>query len=447
MLEILILAFIALSATLIAARRPASIFVALIVIAPYYGLTKQLLSADSLLIAWKDVLLAGLLAGVFLRLHGKLKCPAALAIFLGYCAVSACIPADWQIGLLGFRATCQWMLLAVAASSLRDASLAVKAGRALIASGTIVAAVYIVERVFFHTQDQIALNLGIRSEDRWRYNMVLERFSLIYGNPNAIAVFLVICVCFAFGWYLTSQSSKGRTLLLLCGGLCLSGVLFTASRGAIAALAVALLVIAFGASKKARRLVLVAALGLGAVLVQPEMLTRRLNDTTTQGFLSSYRYQAWIGTLDRAASSRQLLILGSGLGTYGGYVSDRAGLSDVITENQYLKVLGEQGAIGLLLLLMVVVRLRRRGAEIHTKSGTAVPAAIIAVLVYCLMGNILDGLVVAVPFWILVGIRLTALRRPVPVRVTVRNPTRRYSPPFSFPAVTPIYSPEQRQRG
>ena len=91
MLELLILALIALAATVIAARYPAAIFVVLIVIAPYYGFTKQLLDADSLLIAWKDVLLAGLLAGVFLRLHGRLKCPAVFAIFLAYCAVSACI--------------------------------------------------------------------------------------------------------------------------------------------------------------------------------------------------------------------------------------------------------------------------------------------------------------------------------------------------------------------
>jgi len=68
MLELLILAVIAVAATLIAARYPAAIFVVLIVIAPYYGFTKQLLDPDSLLIAWKDVLLAGLLAGVFLRL-------------------------------------------------------------------------------------------------------------------------------------------------------------------------------------------------------------------------------------------------------------------------------------------------------------------------------------------------------------------------------------------
>jgi len=33
----------------------------------------------------------------------------------------------------------------------------------------------------------------------------------------------------------------------------------------------------------------------------------------------------------------------------------------------------------------------------------AVPAAIAAVLTYCLLGNILDGLIVAVPFWIIVG--------------------------------------------
>src|SRR5206468_1503837 len=148
------------------------------------------------------------LAGIFLRLNGRFRCPVALTVFLAYCAVTACIPADWSIGMLGFRATCQWMLLALAASSLRDPSLVVKVGKALICSGTVASVLYIVERSFFHNQDEIALAMGIHAEDRWRYNMVLDRFSLIYGNPNALAVFLVICACFAFGWYLSQKSGK-----------------------------------------------------------------------------------------------------------------------------------------------------------------------------------------------------------------------------------------------
>lgn len=420
MTDILILTLLAVIAVLAACRWPQAIFVLLIVTAPYYGFTKQFLDPDSILMAWKDVLLASLLAGIFLRLNGRLRCPAALGVFLAYCAVTAAIPADWQIGLLGFRATCQWMLLAMAAASLRDPSLVGKIGKALIGSGTVVSVVYLVERSFFHNQDSIALAMGIRSEDRWRYNMVLDRFSLIYGNPNALAVFLVICACFAFGWYLSQNSGKWRSLLLVSGGLCVAAVLFTASRGAIPALLVALFVLGRGASKKARRVVLVAALGCSVFLVQPDLLTKRLNETSA-GFTSSYRYQAWTGTIDRALSSYQLLTVGSGLGTYGGYVSDRSGLSDVITENQYLKVLGEQGLLGLILLLSLVWRMRKPGAEIRSKGETAVPAAVAAVLTYCLLGNILDGMIVAVPFWILVGIRLTALPRRHPAVAPFRT--------------------------
>ena len=168
MLEILILGSIAAAALAIGCRKPVALFVFLIVAAPYYGPTRLMLSADSLLVAWKDVLLAGLLAGIFLRLHGRLRCPVSLTILLTYCVVSACIPGDWQTGALGFRATCQWMLLAVAASSLRDPSLVRKValGARLVRNrrGN---RLYRGAR-FYHNPDQIAASMGIRAEDRWR---------------------------------------------------------------------------------------------------------------------------------------------------------------------------------------------------------------------------------------------------------------------------------------
>src|SRR4051812_10197227 len=276
MLEILILGSIALGAMAIACRKPVSLFVFLIVAGPYYGPTKLMLNPDSFLVAWKDVLLAGLLAGIFLRLHGRLRCPIALTVLLIYCVVSACIPGDWQVGVLGFRATCQWMLLAVAASSLRDPSLIRKVGWALIWSGTFAAIVYIVERTFYNNQEQIAVSMGIRAEDRWRYSIVLERFSLIYGNPNSFAVFLVICACFAFAWYLGERSGRMRSLTMICGAVCAAGVLLTASRGALAALIAGIIIVGQEGTKKFRRVVLAGALACSVLIFQPELLTKRL---------------------------------------------------------------------------------------------------------------------------------------------------------------------------
>src|SRR5947208_3025536 len=250
------------------------------------------------------------------------------------------------------------MLLAVAASSLRDPSLIRRVGWALIWSGTFAATVYIVERTFYNNQDQIAASMGIRVEDRWRYSIVLERFSLIYGNPNSFAVFLVICACFAFAWYLGERSGKMRSLTMICGSLCTAGVLLTASRGALAALIVGIIIVGQEGTKKFRRVVLAGALACSVLIFQPELLTKRLHETDSGKFFSSYRYQVWTSTLERAVSSPQLLLVGSGLGTYGGYVSDTRGTSDVITENQFLKILGEQGIAGLLLMMLLIWRLR-----------------------------------------------------------------------------------------
>jgi hypothetical protein len=144
-------------------------------------------------------------------------------------------------------------------------------------------------------------------------------------------------------------------------------------------------------------------------VLQPELLTQRLQDTSSDKFFSSYRYQVWASTLERAVSSPQLLLIGSGLGTYGGYVSELKGTSDVITENQFLKILGEQGLAGLAVMILLIWRLRTPGVEAGVNGSVAVPAAIAAVLTYCLFGNILDGLIVAVPFWTIAGLRLGEL--------------------------------------
>jgi hypothetical protein len=407
MLEIVFLGLLATAAIALACRKPVALFLILIVAGPYYGVTKLMLNPDSFLLAWKDVLLASLLIGIFLRLNGRLRCPVILTVLLIYCVVSAAIPGDWETGVLGFRATCQWMLLAVAASSLRDASLVRHAGRALIWSGTFAAIVYMIERLFYHNQDQIAASMGIRGEDQWRYNLVLERFSLIYGNPNSFAVFLILCACFAFAWYLNERAGRVRTLAMVCGGVCVAGVLFTASRGAIAALVVAVVLISRKGTKMFRRIVLVGALAGSVFVIQPELLTQRLQDTNSDKFFSSYRYEAWVATVERAVSSPQLLLVGSGLGTFGGYVSDMKGTSDIITENQFFKILGEQGVMGLLLMLGLIWRFRKSGVEAGSEGSIAVPAALAAVLTYAMLGNILDGLIVAVPFWIIAGVRIS----------------------------------------
>jgi hypothetical protein len=302
------------------------------------------------------------------------------------------------------------MLLAVAASSLEDPALLHKVGRALVWSGALAAVVYIAERLFYHNQDQIAASMGIRGEDRWRYNMVLDRFSLIYGNPNSFAVFLVICACFAFAWYMSERAGRMRSLAMTCGGVSVAGVLFTASRGALAALLVALVMVGRKGTRKFRRIVLAVALVSSVFVIQPDLLTQRLQETSSDKVFDSYRFQVWIGTLERAVSSPQLFLVGSGLGTYGGYVSDARGTSDVITENQFFKILGEQGVLGLALMFALMWRLRTPGAEAGTDGAVAAPAAIAAVLTYCLLGNILDGLIVAVPFWTIAGVRLGQAR-------------------------------------
>jgi hypothetical protein len=102
-------------------------------------------------------------------------------------------------------------------------------------------------------------------------------------------------------------------------------------------------------------------------------------------------------------------------GTYGGCVSDAKGTSDVITENQFFKILGEQGVLGLVLMFAMIRRLRTPGSEAGSEAGSsgsvAVPASIAAVLTYCLLGNILDGRIVAVPFWTIAGMRMAEPRR------------------------------------
>jgi hypothetical protein len=143
------------------------------------------------------------------------------------------------------------------------------------------------------------------------------------------------------------------------------------------------------------------------------LLVNRLRDLGGQdSFINSYRYQSWSRTMRRSVSSPSLLVAGSGLGTYGGYVSLQLGYSEIITENQYLKILGEEGLVGLSLFLLVIgCTLLRHGPKIDRLEsifpGTAV--CLVIPLLYLFVGNMLDGMTVAMWFWTIVGLRLSGL--------------------------------------
>ena len=189
-----------------------------------------------------------------------------------------------------------------------------------------------------------------------------------YAGINGFAAFECVLALFLLGYYNSRLSPllKAFVLLALVGSI--YGVLFAFSRGAYLALAAG--VVLMGLLHKRSFLIVGVAAALIAVMALPAV-RERINGTYVQSEGSSDT------TLESSAQERVIIWqdalelikaspwVGSGFDTYR-YMHRSLGYGD--THNYYLKVLVEQGVLGLMLFLAVVWRMFLQGYELFRRT-------------------------------------------------------------------------------
>jgi len=184
------------------------------------------------------------------------------------------------------------------------------------------------------------------------------RFQAFLFNPNHLALMLVIGIPIA--WHLANQEDYIKVTWLnhFYVPIALLAVILTASRGAVLALIVALLIIPFTLPLSSNYRIITLAVTLvvsiyALTTIVPEYSWQRLASISTelQGGSFGYRLDIWE---EGVKLYSQHPVLGVGAGTFSWWMEKMLGTS-LTAHNTFLSILVERGLVGFGLLFALIL--------------------------------------------------------------------------------------------
>ena len=332
--------------------------------------------------------------------------PLDLPVFFFLCMCVALLLIRMRlvgINITGFRATAQYLLwFFLATRLLRNDKQCQLLYRTMIA----VAAVIALHGIY---QYIVAAPIPEHWTDHAE-TAVRTRVYSIFGSPNIMGDFMVLFAPMTVGLAYSVKNKIGKLVLWGAAAcMCLS-CLFTMSRGAWVAMAVAVLVYALLAD---RRLLALMAVALVAALFVP-FVANRLTYVFTNDFAESTarggRAVRWAQTMEYLYKDNP--VFGMGFGMFGGAVAMQNKVSTWMeyfyTDNYYIKILAENGYVGLVSFLLMMAGLlwtglrgwfRQRQSKVRSPLCAGMLAGLSGVLVHCYFENIFEEPYMAVCFW------------------------------------------------
>lgn len=246
---------------------------------------------------------------------------------------------------------------------------------------------------------------------------VRTRVYSIFNNPNVMGAYMALFAPMAIGAAYASEDTATKVFYWFCGICMCFACLFTMSRGAWLALAIAAVVFSIAVDRKLFFLLLAGGI---ASCFLPFVRSRIGYLFTTEFALSnarggrSVRWETAMGYLDQYDS----WTLGLGYGIYGGAVAEnnqfRPELVYMYVDNYYIKILVENGIIGLGALLTMLGGLFWNGTRACAKANRNKPlcvgmlAGLIAVLVQSLFESLWEVPYIMAIFFAVAGMLIFA---------------------------------------
>jgi O-antigen ligase len=191
-----------------------------------------------------------------------------------------------------------------------------------------------------------------------RVGSAMRRFSAGGADANSLAMTLALALPMA--WYLSLTTDRPM-LRWVCRAYVPVGLFaaaLTGSRGGMIAMMVALLVVPLTMKLSPRRLMAaILLLGLSGALVMayvPDTLIERLSSTgqSLEGGSYGGRFKFWVAGVH--AFTRQPL-MGYGVGGFVSAITPELGSQALVAHNSFLSVLVEEGLVGLILYLSMLL--------------------------------------------------------------------------------------------
>lgn len=311
---------------------------------------------------WADAVLAGAVGIAMLRMRLRIEFELppflmALGVFLVWSCLSVLASADPLTAIAEIK---EWMAAWVA--GLLAAQYASNAARARFVLGAVAASGALLSAhmawVAFHAPMGPVLTI------------VMKQVDLPWGRTNYLAGILILQLPLAVGLASTTASARARAGWVLVALACATGIVLSASKGAIVAL-VAALIVAYGFGGRATR----AAFAGVAVLCVTGALVFTMGPLK---HVLEYRLQR--SALDYSIGERLDLyrlawdeftrhpLLGIGLNNFSVSAHRLTGV-DTVPHNLELGFLAELGLVGLLLTLAGLAALLRLGWRARKSMG------------------------------------------------------------------------------
>ena len=332
-----------------------------------------------------------------------------VAIFLTVCFVLLCVVCPYlSIQIAGFRATCQYLLWFYLVTRLiRNDRDCMTLYLTLVALSFVLSLHGIYQYI---TKAPMPASWVAQAE-----TAVRTRVYSIFGSPNIMGDFMVMFVPMTAALAYYAEKPKYKVLAWVAAFSMCFACLFTMSRGAWVAMALAIVLFILLVD---RRLFLPLAAGLVLLVLVPFVRTR-IGFLFTQDFVDANtnggRGGRWALGLELLEANG--VWTGVGHGMFGGAVAVQNKVLDYIQyfyiDNYYLKTMVETGYLGLgafilMQLGMIVTSCRsicRTGAQWKAKQSRNYPLVVgmfcglCGVLVHCFFENIFEEPYMMVYFW------------------------------------------------
>lgn len=322
---------------------------------------------------WDELLIIGSVCWLCLRTAAA-KDPirsraGTMDVWLGFYLLTGLLLL-WQtlslvgINITGYRASMQYILLFfVVLRLLRDERDLLLMYRIMVAIAFAIA---------LHGIWQFVIGVEIPREwtDRAE-DAVRTRVFSIFSNPNIMAAYMILFAPMAIGMAYASEKPVQKVLCWFCGICMCVGCLFTMSRAAWMALAVAAVLFSLIVDRKLFALMLAAMV---AACFLP-FVRSRIGYLFTPEFAESNaragrgkRWETGMGYLEEYHK----WTFGLGYGIYGGAVAAQNPVNPnfeyMYVDNYYVKILVENGIVGLSAFLSTMAALLYNGVRSCAKS-------------------------------------------------------------------------------
>lgn len=245
-------------------------------------------------------------------------------------------------------------------------------------------------------------------------------------NPNTFAGFVVLTSTMMLSLLVMKVHAGIRTLAALGLAIAIPALLFSLSREALIAFALAALVIGVIAD---RRLLLLMLLGAVLAPILDPHLVQRFAYAFSSGYVST---SSQYGRLLYWTKGLQVLqaypIFGAGPGRFGGSVAHLYGSpaygmvglgENPIIDSQWVQTLAELGIVGFIAYIGLGVAAVRTGVRLYREDldpfwramGLALAAGTVAFYVQSVFASLLETHQVVIVFWLLFGMAVWRLRQ------------------------------------